>query len=239
MLNKILKKQDKEAVETLLCDELNFSAAEAYKLLRTNLLFALPDEGKCRVIGLTSSIRGEGKSTTSINLSHAIAATGKRVLLIDGDLRLPTVAKKLGISSEYGLSDAIAGIANVKDLMLTVKGIENWHIITAGSIPPNPTEMLGSQRMNNIIDDLSNSYDFIIIDLPPVNVVSDALVVSTLLDGMIIVVRSGYSKRREVAKCMKHIEMSRVKVLGIVLSSVHQSGKYYYHYGEQVYSKRG
>ena len=226
--------------EIKVCDQLDFAATEAYKLLRTNLLFTLPDAAnKCRIIGITSSVRGEGKSTTSINLSYALAATGKRVLLIDGDLRLPTVAKKLKLGGKHkGLSDILINPTLLNEALLAMPTMENWHVLTAGSIPPNPTEMLGSSQMARTIATFAESYDFIVLDLPPVNIVSDALVASPLLDGMVIVVRENFSTRREVSKCEKQLALANVKMLGFVVSNVNggrstykyrykRSGKYY------------
>lgn len=227
------KKLDKRETdeEVKVCDQLDFAATEAYKLLRTNLLFTLPDAtSKCRIIGITSSVRGEGKSTTSINLSYALAATGKRVLLIDGDLRLPTVAKKLKLGTKNkGLSDILINPSLLNEALLAMPTMENWHVLTSGSIPPNPTEMLGSSQMARLISTFSESYDFIVLDLPPVNIVSDALVASPLLDGMVIVVRQNFSTRREVSKCEKQLALSNVKMLGFVVSNVN-SGRLTYKY---------
>ena len=218
---------------TKLCEELDFAAAEAYKLLRTNLIFTLPDAEKCNVVGITSSVRGEGKSTTSINLSYALAATGKRVLLIDCDLRLPTVAKKLKLSVTTGLSDVLLEPAELTNSLRAMPNQPNWHILTSGRIPPNPTELIGSSQMAKLIELLSKNYDYIIIDLPPVNIVSDALVAAPLLDGMMVVVRENFSTRREVARCEKQLALSGVKILGFVLSGVdggHGRYKYKYRY---------
>ena len=230
--------------ETLLHKNLSFSATEAYKLLRTNVLFTLPDSGKCRIVGVTSSIRGEGKSTTSVNLSYALSMQGKRVLLVDADMRLPTVAKKLEIVGEPGLSDTIIKADGGDEYVQTMDGFENWYILPAGNIPPNPTEMLSSPHMAALLKKLSESYDFIILDLPPVNVVSDALIASELLDGVIVVVRQNYSTRREVTKCIKQLELSGAKLLGFVMSAVKENRGYYKHggshydgYGEYGYDR--
>ena len=191
---------------TLMHKRLSFAATEAYKLLRTNLMFTLPDENKCRVIGVTSAIRGEGKSTTAVNLSYTLSETGKRVLLIDADLRLPTVAKKLEINGTPGLSNVLAGTVREDEATWTSEDLANWVILPSGDIPPNPTEMLASSQMRDLIERLKDSYDFIVIDLPPVNIVSDALVASSILDGIIVVVRQNYSGRRELATCMRQLE---------------------------------
>ncbi len=213
--------------------KLSFAATEAYKLLRTNLLFTLPDENKCRIVGITSSIRGEGKSTTAVNLSYALAEMGKKVLIMDGDLRLPSVAKKLSINGTPGISNIIAGDSNVIEAVRKMEQNENWYVLPAGDIPPNPTEMLGSAQMKRLIDELAQNYDFIIVDLPPVNLVSDALVISPCLDGIVVVVREGYSERRELKNCMKQLELSGTNVLGVVMNATNRALNNYGHYSQK------
>ena len=204
----------------LLHKKLSFAATEAYKLLRTNLMFALPDEKTCRVIGVTSSLRGEGKSTTSVNLSYALAETGKRVLLIDADLRLPSVAKKLDIEKSPGLSHVIVGVCEASGAIRKSDVLDNWFVLPSGYIPPNPTELLGSSQMNSFIEEAKKDYDFIIVDLPPVNIVSDALVASPFLDGMVVVVRENYSARRALNNCTRLLSLANVKLLGFVMTVV-------------------
>lgn len=224
-------------------DNLSFTAAEAYKLLRTNLLFTLPgeSESRCRVIGVTSSIRGEGKSTTAINLSYSLAEMGKRVLLIDGDMRLPSVANKMEIPNAPGLSNVL--VASGSDVEITLRpsgSFTNWKIITAGDLPPNPSELLSSKRMHAVIDALASKFDFIIVDLPPVNAVSDALVISPLLDGIIVVVRENYNDRKELRSCIRQLSMAKVKVFGIVMNGAKENRKRYGkrgHYGYKKYYK--
>ena len=119
----------------MLCDRLSFTAAESYKQLRANLLFALPDENKCRIVGVTSSIRGEGKSTTSVNTAYTLAETGKRTLLIDADMRLPSVAKKLAIAGKPGLSNLLAGMCTLSEAVHASPFMDNWQIMPAGDPP--------------------------------------------------------------------------------------------------------
>ena len=238
------KKTVKQTANTLLHKKLNFAATEAYKLLRTNLMFTLPDAKNCRVIGITSPTREEGKSTTAINLSYALAEMGKRVVLIDADLRLPTVAKKMEIKSAPGLSNVLVGDVSEQDAMWVSDVAENWSILPSGDIPPNPTEMLASSQMKQLIGRLSESHDFIILDLPPVNIVSDALAVSSILDGMVVVVRENYSGRRELQSCMRQLKLSGVKILGFVMietsenNSPYKKNRYYKKNGYK-YAHRG
>lgn len=227
----------------MLHKNLNFTAAEAYKLLRTNLQFALAgrEESACRIIGVTSSIRGEGKSTTSINLSYTLAETGKRVLLIDGDMRLPSVGKKMEIPNSPGLSNVLIASGNDAKIAIRPSGVyENWRIVTSGDIPPNPSELLGSKRMQSVLKALAKEFDYIVVDLPPVNVVSDAVVVSPLLDGIMVVVRANYTERKELRACVRQLNLSNAKVLGIVMSGMKDSHKRYGKYGKKYkYYKSG
>ncbi len=209
---------------------LNFTASEAYKLLRTNLIFSLPDEKKCRTVGITSAVRGEGKSTTAINLAYSLAETGKKVLLIDGDMRLPSIAKKLEMKETPGLSNILVGLSEFQITLYQAKVLDNWYILPAGDIPPNPSELLGSSQMENLLGTLSNNFDFIVIDLPPVNIVTDALAVSHLLDGVIVVVRQNYTDRKSMSSCLKQLKLSNSKILGITLTFSESGRKFYSKY---------
>lgn len=228
------KKVDHNESGTLLYNKLSFAATEAYKLLRTNLIFSLPGERKCRVIGITSAERGEGKSTTAVNLAYVFAEMGKKVLLIDGDLRLPSVAKRLEMENTKGITDLLIGSVKKEDVILDSQILDNWNVMTSGYIPPNPTEILGSDQMKNLIDELREEYEIIIVDLPPVNIVSDALVVSPYLDGMVVVVRENYSDIRSLDACINQLGLAGVKLLGLIMTVSENSGvgygKYRYKY---------
>lgn len=215
---------------------LSFTAREQYKMLRTNIFFTLPDEVKCPVIGITSSTRGEGKSTTSINLSYVMAESGKKVLLIDADLRLPSIAKKMKVSGSYGLSDILLSgeVDNIEAFKSPV--LQNWYILPSGSIPPNPSELLGSAKMRRALKAFSEMFDFIIIDLPPVNIVTDALVASELITGMVLVVREDYSDKRELDDCVKRFKLSDVNVLGFVMNMDRDGSSSYGRYNKKKYS---
>lgn len=203
---------------------LNFTATEQYKLLRTNLSFILPEDERCPVIGVTSAMRGEGKSTTAVNLAYVLAESGKKVLLIDGDLRIPSVAKKLGMSNTPGLTDLLRGAENQQIGQFKSPILDNWYIFPTGDLPPNPSELLGSKRMEKLLNVLRENFDYIIIDLPPVNLVSDAVTISPLITGMILVVREGYTEKRELELCSRQLKLSNVNVLGCVVND-YTSGK--------------
>ncbi len=212
--------------EKTLHKNLKFTAAEQYKLLRANLDFTVPQGEKCPVIGVTSSVRGEGKSTTAINLSYVLAERGNKVFLIDGDLRLPSVAKKMNLKRSPGLTDLLMGKgAEVKEFQSRHQN--NWYILPSGNIPPNPSELLGSKRMEKALAELREIFDYIIIDLPPVNVVSDALSIASMITGMIVVIREDYTEKKELESCFRQLELSNVKVLGCVMNGAKTGSGFY------------
>lgn len=219
---------------------LEFTANEQYKLLRANLFFTLPEDVDCPIIGITSSMRGEGKSTTAINLSYVLAAAGKKVLLIDGDLRIPSIAQKMRVSNTPGLTDYLKGTEAVQLSLFKSEQFSNWYIIPSGALPPNPSELLGSKRMENVLKSLSDVFDYIIIDLPPVNLVSDALAISKYITGMIVVVREDYAEKKEFENCVRSLKLSNVNVLGCVMNESKNGMGYYSRrrYEKYKYSKK-
>ena len=215
---------------------LEFTATEQYKLIRTNLDFTLPENEKCPVIGVTSSMRGEGKSTTAVNLSYVFAEKGSKVLLIDADLRIPSIAKKLDIDSAPGLADLLKGKgAQIEEFQSYL--LPNWCILPSGDIPPNPSELLGSSRMEKLLNQLRTIFDYIIIDLPPVNLVSDAVSISSLISGMIVVIREEYTEKKELERCFRQLKLSNVNVLGCVMNEAKSGGGSYKKYKKYRYYK--
>ncbi len=214
----------------LLHKNMDFVASEQYRMLRTNIMFTLPSDVKCPVIGVTSSTRGEGKSTTSVNLAYVIAENDLKVLLIDADLRIPSIENKIGERSEFGLTDLL--IDNKRDIEKLKSSInDNLYIMTAGDIPPNPAELLGSQRMERTINSLKEHFDCIIIDLPPVNLVTDAASISPYLTGMVVVVRENYVAKRDLDNCFRQLNLAGTKILGFVMNDVDISKGSYGKYG--------
>ncbi len=215
---------------------LEFTAVEQYKMIRANLDFTLPEGEKCPVIGITSSMRGEGKSTTAVNLAYVFAEKGSKVLLIDADLRIPSIAKKLDIESTPGLTDLLRGkgtqISDFKTHLL-----DNWFVLPSGDIPPNPSELLGSSRMENILNQLREIFDYIIIDLPPVNIVSDAISISSLISGMIVVIREEYTEKKELERCFRQLKLSNVNILGCVMNEAKSESGSYGKYKKHKYYK--
>ncbi len=224
-------------IKKTLHKNLQFTATEQYKLIRANLDFTLPEGEKCPVIGVTSAMRGEGKSTTAVNLSYVFAERGSKVLLIDGDLRIPSVAKKMDIPSSPGLTDVLMnkGPEQLSDYKSQL--LDTWYIMPSGDIPPNPSELLSSKRMEAALARLREQFDYIVIDLPPVNIVSDAVAVSSLITGMVVVIREDYTEKKELEHCFRQLKMSNVKVLGCVMNETKSGSGSYGRYRRYRYYK--
>lgn len=247
MLGKRKKKNNRDVMQmplrtrakTIEIDKLgkslNFSAAEAYKLLRANLFlsFSAEDEG-AKIIGVTSAEMKEGKSLTSLNLALSIAETGRKVILLDGDLRLPSIAKKLGKIGEVGLSELITDLKYSIPEVIQKNAYENVDIIFSGNIPPNPAELIGSNRMQHVLRELASVYDYVILDLPPVNQVADPIVAAPYLSGVVLVVRSEYAEQASVEEAVRKLRFANVKLLGFVYNGdntkikQYKKGKGYY-----------
>lgn len=214
----VKKKQERrirEEQKFLLHENSNFFLKEAYKTLRTNVNFALTDEERCKVITVTSSLRSEGKSITALNLSISFAQADKKVLVIDCDMRRPKVHRLLSVSSPFGLSNVLMDSSLLVGAILPVPefGVD---VLLAGDIPPNPSELLGSSRMENLLEHLKTVYDYIILDSPPVNMVTDAVVLAPLTSGILFVIRSKQTDKYALSYAMEQLEYAKVKVLGFV-----------------------
>lgn len=213
-------------------DGLSFAAKESYKRLRTNIEFSMLKEAEsCRIIGITSSLSGEGKTTTAINLAYTMAQTEKNVLLIEADMRLPTICRRLGLKSFSGLSNLLIGQCSGVEVLQKTALAPNVRVVSAGDLPPNPTEMLGSARMQNTLKTLSDYFSVIIVDLPPICSVSDALAVSKYLDGMLLVVRQDYCDESSLRETVKQLEFSKAKIGGFVITDSKVQKKPYKRYG--------
>ena len=230
-------KVDPEAwnIRTMFGPNLNFAATEAYKLLRTNIMFSLPDEGECHVIGVTSSVQSEGKSSTACNLAYALAETGNKVLLLEGDLRRPTLASKLGLAKTPGLSNLLVSKGEYHEMVQQSAVAPNMDIITSGDIPPNPSELLSSNRMNRLMEQLKVGYKYIIFDLPPITAVADALAIAKILDGVVMVVRAGVTDQQILSDAMRQLELVNLRILGFVFrdsgsSNAKYGNRYTYKY---------
>ncbi len=214
----------------ILSQNSSFYVRESYKSLRTNIRFFQAGEG-CRRFCITSSMAGEGKSITLLNLAITFAESGQRVLLIDADLRRPSQARLLIERATPGLSNVLAGHCD-EDEAIRKSAYPNLDVLFSGEIPPNPSELLGSPRMKKLIDRLSEQYDYILVDAPPVGVVTDACVVARALDGMLFLVRHNKTEKETLARCVQQIKNAGVRLMGFVMNgSEGESGnKYKYSY---------
>lgn len=219
--------EEKWNVRTMFGEGLNFAGTEAYKVLRTNLEFSFPDDGKGKIIGVTSATQSEGKSTTACNIAYALAEDRQKVILLEADLRRPTIATKLSIARKPGVTNMLVDREGGEEAIQRSPHAPNMDVICCGDLPPNPSELLGSERMGQILDQLREKYDYIIVDLPPVTVVSDGLAMSKYLDGMVVVVREDVSDRKLLAEAMRQIHMVGIRVLGFVYRSAESTGKRY------------
>lgn len=210
-------------VAHILSDDASFTIKEAYKTTRTNILFALAGQEGCKTIALTSAEPGEGKTTSALNLSITFAQTGSKVLIIDGDLRKPRIHRYLHFDKKNGLSDLLIGSTTLKK---AIRHNDKFNIdcIPAGQIPPNPVELLSNNRMRELLEELSDMYDYIFIDTPPVTVVSDASAIASVIDGYIIVIRHNYTIHELLSKARASLLFAEGKVLGYIMNDIKPLG---------------
>lgn len=215
----------------LLSDKYGFSAQEAFKSLRTNIMFSLPGSG-CKCIGVTSPTPGDGKSTTAANLAISLGQIGKKVLLVDGDMRLPTVASSFRINGIPGLSDFLVGQARVEEV---VHPLENQplSVLPAGNIPPDPTGLLEAKQLEHLFNAFRKIYDYVVVDLPPVTSVPDAQILSRFLDGYLLTIRQKRTKHRDVQTMLKQLKLANAKILGFCTVGDALPGSRYEYYGKK------
>ena len=212
----------------ILSEQSPFAMKEAYRTLRTNIRFALRGEG-CKKFCITSSSQGEGKSISMLNLAITFAETGHKVLLIDADMRRPAINRLLVEKATPGLSNVLAGLTDETEVLR--KDIRpNLDVIFSGDIPPNPAELLDSDRMKQMLEKLSKRYDYILVDTPPVNVVSDACVVANMLDGALLLARQGRSRKESLKRAVNNLNLAGVKLLGCIFNGVPHEIKTIYSY---------
>ena len=206
-------------------------SAEAYRSLRTSIKFSSADK-LIKTIVVTSSLIGEGKSTVVGNLAYSLNQDGSRVLVIDCDLRKPSIHENFLLSNEKGLTDILVGKSDLKSV--TKKIEESLFLITAGTIPPNPAEILGSKEMEDLIKELSINFDYIILDTPPILPVSDTLLLASKADATLIVVKARKTKEKIVKESYSKLVEARANVIGTILNESDKSldNKYYVNYGE-------
>ena len=189
---------------------------------------------------MTSSIPGEGKSTVASNLAKSFSKMNKKVLLIDADLRKPTIHKKLQLSNQVGLSDLIVQKLNPSEVIQKVD--DQFDVLTAGKIPPNPAELVGSEKMSQLLSYLKETYDYIIIDTPPVLSVTDPQLLALKADGTLMVIREGKARQKLILNAYKELKKLNVNVIGSILNDCGQKmggySQYYYQYEDQPENKK-
>ena len=219
-----------------ICENLSFAAKEAFKRLRTNVNMSFSEkEDKCRMIGVTSAQPSDGKSTVSLNLAFSLAELDKRVLLLDADMRRASIHSKVGFERAPGLSGLLTDNGSISAAMREYKSSADdtsFSIMPAGEVPRNPSELLNSHRMSALLDKLGGAFDYIIVDLPPIGAVVDAISVAKHLDGMLVVVRENNCPRGLLADCMQQLKYADVNVLGFVMNGAMEGSGKNYQYGK-------
>jgi receptor protein-tyrosine kinase len=213
---------------------------EAFRLLRTNLQF-LDLDSQPRSLVITSAVAGEGKTTTATNLGIALAQAGRKVLLVDGDLRRPRVATMLGLDGAVGLTNVLVGNASIGDA-IQVHEPTGLHFLATGAKPPNPTEILQSRLAADLLHTLEDTYDMVLIDAPPLLPVADAAVLSTITDGSLLVTRHGKTTRDQLREAIGRIDHVHGRLFGIVMNMIPRRSArsyYYYYYEDAAPAPRG
>ena len=200
--------------------------AESYRSLRTNIQYSSIDK-QVKTLVVTSSNAGEGKSTVAGNLAYTFFQSGKRVLIIDCDLRKPSLHRKFNVSNEVGLTDVLVGTSELNKVMKKID--DNLYLLTTGTLPPNPAEIIGSNTMENFLDECKSNFDYIILDTPPILPVTDSKLLAIKADATVLVVRSEISKLKHVSQAFKELGKVNANVIGTILNDVevHSERLYY------------
>ncbi len=211
--------QDHEFIrEKVLNSKSPFHVREAYKALRTNLIFSLPSDG-CKKIAVTSALASEGKSTNALNLAITFAEMEAKVLIIDCDLRRPNLARLLDVQNAPGLSNYLVGL-NTSEEVVRKSTYNNLSYITAGNIPPNPVELLSSENMSRLMEKLEKEFDYIFLDTPPVNLVIDTVVASKYVHGVVMIALQNSTDKEAIRYALSQLNFVGAKVLGFILNGV-------------------
>jgi polysaccharide biosynthesis transport protein len=221
----------KEAVELVALERPKSQMAESYRALRTSLLLTSLG-GPPHVILVTSALPGEGKSTTTLNAAIVLAQKGARVLLVDADLRRPTLHKTLGMGPREGLSNVLTGSTSLSQAIAPTHILPNLFLLPAGTPPPNPAELLASTNMQELLDQLRNQYDHIVMDTPPTLSVTDAVILSTLADRVVLVIRSAQTTKQALRRARDILLQVNAHVCGVLLNAVDLASPDYYNYYE-------
>lgn len=208
----------------------NYSASsiydEAIRTLRTNILFSDIDQ-KLKKIVITSSLPDEGKSTIAIELSRSLAQNGSKVILLSCDLRNPSIGQYIENDVNFGITNVLMRRMELDSAIIVDETEPNLSILMSGPIPPNPSELISSNAMKNLIKELEEKYDYVIIDTPPVGIITDAAILSTISDGVLLVVKSESTKKDIIKNAIENINRVNGKILGTVLTHVKSKGGHY------------
>lgn len=238
-MKKIFKRKNEPCnIELLTYQYPKSSMAEAYRTLRTNLGFASMDD-PCRSILFTSTSPRDGKSTVASNLAVVMAQAGNRVALIDADLRKPMQHKIFDVDNRQGLTSVLLREVEAEKAMHNGL-VENLHVLTSGPIPPNPAEILGSERARQVLQQLLDEYDYVFIDSPPILAVTDSAILSTIVDGVVLVVNYAVTRNELAREAVEQFKKANARIIGVVLNQVKMESSdyknyyyYYYHYGDE------
>lgn len=234
LFNKEKKLDDqtmKHGAPLIVEDKPTSSVSEQFRTVRTNIKFSIIGDSN-RTISITSANPSEGKSVFSSNLAATFAQQGEKTILIDADLRRPTVHKTFMISNQKGLSNLLSG-SDELDSVIQKTNIDNLDVITSGPIPPNPAELIGSSNFKKMLEDLSRKYDWILVDTPPVNAATDASLISSVCYGTVLVVPQGIANKTDVNNAVEQLKKVHAKILGTVMNRVNvkESAGYGGYYG--------
>lgn len=214
----------------------NPALTEALKSARINLMYALSNEDAGKCVLITSASPSEGKTTSCVNLAVSLAQTECRVLLIDTDMRRPRIHQCLDMKNKAGLANYLGGFSELSSIITHIEGL-NLDVITAGNMPPNPAELLGSKKMQHLIETVKQDYDYILLDTPPVNVVADTMTLTQLVENVVFVCKCGCSLTADVKKALSALKFANAKVLGFITINAPQKKKnddnysgYHYYY---------
>lgn len=227
--NKAVVKRD----AVIFNESLPFAFKESYRTLRTNLNF-MTFSGEIRALAITSTIPNEGKSCISINLARVLALSGHKVLLVDADLRKPSLQRYLRVRKQFGMgfSSLLSGQAKLEDVVFHYQPLE-FDVIFAGPIPPNASELLGRDSTQLLVEEMKNKYDYVIFDTPPSAVVTDASIIAQKVDGVLYIVKQKLADKESVKRTVRALKAKDANILGIVLNDyVGAAVDKYYGYGE-------
>ncbi|NLM66902.1 MAG: CpsD/CapB family tyrosine-protein kinase [Enterococcus sp.] len=223
------KELETKAVGLITLVDPSSPVSEQYRTIRTNLQFASSIDRRLQTMVITSSGPGEGKSTTSANLAIVFAKAGQRVLLVDADMRKPTVYKTFQLSNNIGLSTLLSTNESIIEAVQQTM-VDNLSVLPSGPKPPNPSELLGSQRMNQVINELKQSFDIVIFDMPPIVTVTDAQIMASKVDGTLLIVRENITNKESLSKAKELLKLVNAHVLGTVYNGAKQTKDQSYYY---------